>query len=193
MDFKKEIKDAIAIIKMDEDVMLSVSKRQHASWFGIGLFVVPMLLNLVFFSMSFPSGFGAIFQSFLLWSMIVPVAALLGTIFLISEVAKRLYKGQGDALEFFRAVSYVGIIYWLSLIPALFSGLGILNIGGLHNLVWMVTLIFVFAVSFKMLLKQHHLKQEDAVIVLLIGAFGYFVLQSVLGKMLVGRTYRFFY
>lgn len=193
MDFQREIKDAIAIVKLDEDVMLSVAKRKHASWFGVVLFVIPMVLNLIFFSMGFPSGFGAIFQSFLLWSMVVPVVALLGTIFLISEVARRMYKGKGDTPGFFGVVSYVGIVYWLSLIPSLLSGLGILSIGGLHNLVWLTTLILVFAVSFKMLVRHHRLKQEEVVVVLLIGGAGYFIFQYLLGRVLVGRSYRFFF
>jgi hypothetical protein len=193
MDIKKIFKDAVSVLKLDQNKMLEVSSDKSATIWGVIILAVPPLLNLLLTSLAFPSGFGVIFSRFLLWPILVPVLAVSATIILMSVLAVKAFKGQGSYINFFRTVSYAGIALWATIIPYLLAIFGLIDPVGLYNLVWLAALAWMVVVSYHMLLKYHKVTQQDAVIIIVIGVLGFFILRSILGEILVGSSYRFWY
>ncbi len=181
-----EVKDAICIVKMDKQKMIAVSTREKATIFGFAFFGVPLVLNLILGSFGFPSGFGAIFSSFLFWPISIPVIALLGVVFLMSIIAKSLFDGKGDHLQFFRPVAYSGVLLIVSVIPFLLSAFGVMHPYSIYNLIWLAQAALVFVVSYFMLIEHHKIDKKDVVIVLIVGVVGYFLLGGVLSSLLIG-------
>lgn len=191
--FVSQLEDAIAVLKLDKAKMEQISERKAATKWGIIIFVIPLVLNLIFASLNFPSGFGVIFSKFLLWPIVVPVLAVVGGIFLMSILAEKMFNAHGSHIGFFRTMSYSAIILWISVIPFLLAFLGIWDAFGLFNLVWVVAVIWILVVAYHMLLIHHKLNQKDAVVVLVAGVLGYFILKGILGRILVGTSYRLWY
>lgn len=196
MDLKSyvmsEIKDALAVLKFDKVKMAHVAGKSEATRNGIIILVVPVIFNIIFGSLSFPTGFSAIFTRFLIWPLLIPVLAFAGMVFGVSFVARKYFHGVGHDIGFFRVLSYASIISWVSIPVALLSIVGIFDIFNLLSLINLAVVVMVFAVGYHMLLDYHKVHKDDAVKVIVIGIIGYFVLQYILGKILVGDVYRYF-
>lgn len=190
---KVQIMDAFAILRLNRTKMAEVSARPSAVKWGIMFLAVPPIVNLLLSTAVFSSGFGVIFSRFLFWPVIVPILAIVGCVFLMSIVAEKGFKGCGDHVGFFKVLSYSGIILWALIVPFLLAVLGMLDVFGLFNLVLVVSVFWMFAVSYHMLIIHHKLKSQDAIAVIVIGVIGYFILRGVLGSIFVGRMYRMWY
>jgi len=196
MDLKSyvisEAKEALAILKFDKVKMAHIAAKPEATRNGIIILLVPAFFNIVFGAMSFPSGFSAIFSRFLVWPLLIPVFAFVGMVFGVSYVARKYFHGVGHDVGFFRVLSYASIVSWVSIPVALLSILGIFDIFNLLNLIDLAVIIVVFSVAYHMLLDYHKVHKDDALKVIIIGVIGYFVLQWMFGKILVGDVYRYF-
>ena len=188
-----QVKDAISILKLDKVKMQEVAARNDATKWGIIILVVPTVLNVVLASLNFPSGFSVIFSRFLLWPLLVPLFAMVGSIVVMSFVAQKFFKGQGSHIGFFRTIAYSSVVLWVTVIPFILALLGFFDAFGLYNLIWVVAVIWMFVVSYQMLLIHHKLTQENAAIVIVAGIVGYFLLRYLFGELLVGSSYRIFY
>ncbi|MDP2642300.1 MAG: hypothetical protein Q8P62_00465 [Candidatus Peregrinibacteria bacterium] len=187
-----EAKNAMAILKFDKVIMAHVAGKSDATRNGIIILVVPAVFNIIFGSLSFPSGFSSIFSRFLVWPLLIPVFAFVGMIFGVSYVARKYFHGVGNDIGFFRVLSYAGIVSWLSIPVAVLSVIGVFDIFKLLSIINLAVVIVVFAVCYHLLLDYHKVHKDDAVKVIAIGVVGYFVLQWILGKILVGSVYRYF-
>ncbi len=196
MDLKSyvisEAKDALAILKFDKVKMAHVAGKAEATRNGIIILLVPALFNILFGAMSFPSGFSAIFSRFLVWPLLIPVFAFVGMVFGVSYVARKYFHGVGHDIGFFRVLSYASIVSWVSIPVAILSMIGIFDIFNLLSLINLAVVIVVFAVAYHMLLDYHKVHKDDALKIMVIGIIGYFVLQWIFGKILVGDVYRYF-
>ncbi|MDH5596627.1 MAG: YIP1 family protein [Candidatus Peregrinibacteria bacterium] len=92
------------------------------------------------------------------------VMAIIG-IYVISLIAKSLFKGHSKHDAFFRAMGYAYIVTWLGIVPAL----GI--IGG----IWSLVLLF------SLLKSVHKLSSGAAVGTILVSILAFFVLGLILG------------
>lgn len=189
----EELKDAISILKLDKTKMSAVAGRRSATKWGIIMLAAPPVVNLFLSSFMFPSGFGAIFSRFLFWPMIVPVASLVVAIFAMSIIGEKVFRGGADHIGFFRVLSYASVFLWLSVLPFLFDAIDIFEVSGLYNLIWSVGVIWILVVAYHMLISHQKLSQRDAAISLFGGIVAYFIAQYILGRILVGRYYKFFY
>jgi len=196
MDLKNyvisEAKDALAILKFDKVKMAHVAQKTEATRNGVIILLVPAVFNIIFGAMSFPSGFSAIFSRFLIWPLLIPVFAFAGMVFGVSYVARKYFHGVGHDIGFFRVLAYASVVSWVSIPVALLSIVGIFDIFNLLSLINLALIIVVFAVAYHMLLDYHKVHKDDAVKVIVIGVIGYFVLQWIFGKILVGDVYRYF-
>lgn len=186
-----QIKNAVSILRLNKEKMLEVSQNKNATIWGIAFLVLPVIINLILMAVSFPSGFGVIFSRFMLWPMLVPVISIAGSVFLMSFLAEKFFKGVKDHLGFFRTVSYAGIALWASIIPFLLFG--ILDQIGLFNLIMIAVGVWMLAVSYHMLLIQHKIKPNEAMIVIVGGVIGYLILTRILGLLLIGDSFRMWY
>lgn len=186
------IKESIQVLKLDQSAISKVAADKSATVVGVVILVVPVLLNLIFSSLLFPSGFGAIFQRFVFWSMVVPFLALVGATFAVVFLMNKLYKVNPEYPEFFRIISHAAIILWLSFLPFLIDFIGIFASGGLYNILWFGGLAWIFVVAYKVFNSRYHQNAQNSAI--LVGAFVliYLLVQNILGQLLVGSYYNIF-
>lgn len=186
-------KNLVSVLKLDKEAMLKVASDSGATKWGILILLGPPVINLILSSFAFPSGFGVMFSRIMFWPMLIPAISVVGAIFLMSEVAVRFFGGVGRSVGFFRVVSYSAVVLWVSVVPYLLALFGILDPTGLYNLIWLVGVIWIFVVSYQMLQFHHKLTSKDAGTVVAIGVLGYLLFRNILGRILVGSYYRFWY
>ncbi|MEK7672946.1 MAG: YIP1 family protein [Patescibacteria group bacterium] len=188
-----QIKEAMDVLMLDKEKMASVSNKSDATKWGIIILVVPPLLNLILSALSFPSGLNAIFTGLVFWSMVVPTVSLVATMFLMSFVAQKYFKGGDGHKQFFNVLAYASVVFWLTPIAFLIDLVGIMDASGLLNLISTVGLVWVFVVAYNYLVHIRKVTQKDATLVVLGGVFSYFLLQYILGRVLIGKYYKLFY
>lgn len=188
-----QVKDAVAVLKLDKIKIASVAERVDAVKWGIVILALPPLINVVLSSLLFPTGFNAIFTKVVFWTMVIPSLSLVATIFSMSFFAERFFKTGNFHWQLFRVLAYASIILWLSPVAFLLDILGIADAERLFNFIWSVGIIGVFVVAYTFLVHQKHLAQKDATLIVLGGVAAYYIFQMILGNVLVGRYYRIFY
>lgn len=186
----KELQDGIEILKFKNPVIAEVASRPSAKKWGIIILAVPPIVNLILSSMLFPSGFGSLFSRFLFWPMVIPTLSLVAAIFVMSFGAERLFQSKHDHWAFFKVLSYASVFLWLSIVPFVLALTGLIDPSNLSDLVWLVGLIWIFAVAYHLFLDWGKLSQQNAIIVLVLGFVAFSLVQSILGKVLVGGYYR---
>lgn len=187
-----EIKDAIAILKLDETKVSAVMNRKNATLYGIGILFFPAVVNLFLSVIVFPSGLGAIFSKFLLWPILIPAVSLVCSIFLINFVAEKVFRVKADYIGFFKVAAYSSIVLWATILPFLLDVIGISLGYGFYNVLWVSGILFILLVIFQFLMKEYKLSRKDAGICIAIGFIAYFLFNLILGKILVGSYYRIF-
>lgn len=185
--------DAIAVLKLENSKMVEIAGRKEATKWGIVILVVPPVANFILAALNFSSGIGVIFSRFLLWPIFIPVLSIVGTTFLISFVAKSMFKGAGNHIAFFNVIAYSGAVLWITIIPFFLAFLGFLDAFGLFNLISIASAIWMLVVTYRMLMIHHKLNQQDATVTIVAGIIGFAILKSLLGGILVGDSYRFWY
>ena len=193
MEFSNLKKDITAVLKLDKIAFSRVAGDKSATFIGLILILGPPVINLLLASFAFPSGFGVIFSRFMLWPMMVPALAVVGAVYGMSQVARRYFKGAGNDGGFFRVVSYAAAVLWLSIVPFILALFGVLEPIGIFNLIWLVGMVWIFVVAYNMLQYHHRLNDKDAVTVAAIGVIGYLALKWLLGAILVGSSFRFWF
>jgi len=186
-----EVKDAIKIIRLDKPKMTEISKKSSATKMAVIFLVVPFVVNLIFATLSFPSGFGAMFSGFFLWPIFIPVVSIVAMIFCMSIVAKKFFKGTGNDIEVFRTLSYpAAAILALDMVPFLLMLLIGFNAYSLANLINICAMAWTLVVGYYFLPESHKLNQQNLIIVLVIGGITYFIIGYLLGAILMPGTYR---
>ena len=184
-----QIKDAVAILRLDKEKIASVATRSDATKWGIIILAVAPLFNVLLSSLVFSSGYSEIFRQVVLWKMLIPSMALVGSIFAMSFVAERFFKAGNFHIQFFNVLAYASIVLWLSSISFLLDFIGLIYAGRLFDLLWSVGLIAILVVAYTFLVHYKHLAQKDAALTIVGGVLAYFLLQQILGNVLVGRNY----
>lgn len=187
------IRESIEVLRLNKAVIRKLAEDKSASFSGMVVLVVPALLNLVFASLLFPSKFGAIFQHFLFWSMLIPFITLIAVSFVVPVVAAKVFYVKADYRAFFRVISHAGIILWLSFIPFLVDFLGLFAAESFYNLIWFCGLAWILVVAYNFFVDNFRLNHQNSLILLSIFILLYFFFQYVLGKFLVGSYYGIFY
>lgn len=188
-----EIKDGIKILKFDKPMMAAVANRPSAKKWGFIILAVPPILNLLLSSMLFPSGFSSLFTRFAFWPMIIPSIAMVGAIFAMSYAGERMFDSKHGHWAFFKVLAYSSVFLWLSAAPFILALTGLVNPSGLFDLIWLVGIVWMFAVAYHLFLEWGKLSQQNAVITVIIGVVCYAVFQFILGRILIGDYYRMFY
>lgn len=193
MNIVNEIKDAVAVLKLDRVKMAEIAKNKESTLVGVGILVVPAVLNLILVSLSYDSGFGSAFSKYLLWPILIPVLSFVATIFLVSLVAEKFFHGGKDHLGFFRIMAYASIVLWVNVLPFLmgFIGMGI-DAYSLFNLVGLAGNIYLLYVLYYVLMEHHKLNKERAVYAIIVAFFISIMASSILGNVLIGSAYRFY-
>ncbi len=193
MNYKDKIKDLFSVLKLEEAGLKKVSQDKFATIAGIVILMFPPVVNVLLALNTFPSGFGVMFQKFMMWPMFIPVFSIICVIFLMSFVANKFFNGIKDYIGFFRTISYSSAVLFVTIIPFILALFDVVDPIGFFNLIWIISACEMFLVSYKMLLIHHKLSKQDATYVIIVGVIGYFIVRNMLGEFLVGDVYRFWY
>lgn len=191
--FINEFKKAVDTAKMKMHVLESVAKSSESTKWGLIFFGVPVFVNLFLATVTFPSGFSAIFSRFLIWPLMIPVLSISISVFAVGYIAKRFFEAKGEIIWLFRLVSYVSIVLWLTMVFFFIGVLGIFDSFGPYSLIWIVNLVLIFNASEKAFVSLFGLNKKDSLILAVLIVVGFFVFKAILGNILVGGSYRMVY
>lgn len=189
INIQKEFKDAIEILKLNKAKMGEVASRESATKVGAAVIVLPVLVNWVLYTLTFPSRFFVFFKSFTYGKFLVVALSSVAMIFLLSYVAKQFFKGKGDHVRFFRILAYASVLTWVSIIPHLFIFVPFWTFGSLFGFISSAATIWLLVVAHKALIEEHKLSSENAILALLVGAISWWIVGSILGNIFLGSHY----
>lgn len=186
MKIKTIITDAIAVSKMDKVTIEKVANSKKSLEYGLYILLVPFVLNIGLAALNSTTFFSLQARMFLL-----PLLSVVGVIFLLSFAAQLLFKKKGNHTAFFRVLSYATIFSWLSVIPVLLNVIGLGDFFNLFNDVYLVACLVVLVVAYQLLMSSYHLSKDRALMLVFGGFVMFFVLEGILGSVLIGRFYSF--
>ena len=176
-NYKKELKEALDIALFKKPAMHAVAAEKGKTTFGYYIIIAGALLGVIG-QQIFPAFFkpGLIFS--LVMGIMQVIMAVVG-IYVLSYIAKKLFKGHAQHDQFFRVTAYGMIIMWLGLIPQLSIISGI----------WGLLLVFVI------LKTVHKLTTGGAVGSILVAIIALwiisYILSPVYGKFGMGSMMNF--
>lgn len=116
-DIKKELQDAWGVATLQDKTIQAVAKDKNKTKFAFGIIIVSALLVLVGGQI-----FPFFFKPTLSYGISTAIFQIIGSIisiYVISFIAKVLFKGSAEHNEFFRVMGYGMIVAWIGLIPQL--------------------------------------------------------------------------
>ncbi len=161
-----ELKTALRIVLLKHADIQAVAADKSKNKFAYGIIIAGALLTFIsqklFFGSLISLGYG-------LKSALVQIILMIAGIYIISFLAKKLFKGQASHEEFFRVAAYSSILSWLViLMPLAFWIFGLITGSGLIGLVSLVLMVWSFVVLFVILRTVHKLTQGGAAAILAI-------------------------
>lgn len=189
----KDLQDAIEIIKLNRHKFEQVYAGGSNIFPALVILFLPPVVNLVLSSLLFPSGLGSLFSAVVFWPMMIPLLSLGGSIFALYFLLEKWFAFKVDLRGFFKVLAYGSVLLWLSIIPFLLDLIGVFAVSVLFNAVWMIGLIWFFVVAYNFLVSHLKIPQRDLLISMVVFIASYFLIQSILGRLLVGGYYRIFY
>lgn len=187
MPIVAEVKDAIEILKLNKVKMAEIAAKPAATKWGWIILAIPIVVNLVLMFVRLPSGIMDFLSSYLLWTILIPVASFVGMIFIIDIVASKMFNAKSDFWGLFRVLAYASIVMWVTILPWLLMGS---NLYSLFNLLNLAAGIWCLVVTYKMLMEHYKLNQQNTVVALVVSIVGYLLVQYILGSVLIGPGYR---
>ena len=162
IDYKKELKEALDVALFKQPVMHTVAADKNKTKFAYIIIIIGAILGII--GQQLLSG---IFRPGLLFSVVMGVLqvvmAVVG-IYVISFIAKKLFKGQAEHDQFFRVSAYGMIIMWLSLIPQISIITGI----------WELILLYVILKAI------HKLTTGNAVLTIVVAVIVLWIFSAIL-------------
>lgn len=182
------VKDGIAILKLDKSKMSQVAGDENATVWAFVILVVPFVVNVILSAIQ-----TTLFFSLQVKFLLIPVLSVIAAIFLMSFIAQMVFHAKGDHLAFFRVIAHAGVVMWAGIIPFILSLFGFDGSYAVFNLINLVAGIWMLVVTYNVLISYYRLNQQNAIITIVLGAIGAGIIQSILGRVLVGRFYRLMY
>lgn len=188
-----EIKQAWDVVLLRKSKFSEVYHSGENFFPAVVIFLLPPIVNLFLSSLMFPSGMGVIFSAVGFWPMIIPALCLFGSMVLMYIIVDKWLAIEIKWLGLFKLLAFASLPLWLSPVPFLLDLIGLASVSILFSAVWMFGVAWVFVVAYYFLRYQMKLSDRDLIITLVVSVLSYFVLQSLLGRILVGAYYRVFY
>ena len=182
------IKDGIAILKIDKAKMAEIAGRESATLWAFVILAVPFVLNVILSAIQ-----TTMFISLQIKFLIIPLLSVVVVIFLMSIVAQSVFHAKGDHMAFFRVLAHAGIVMWASVVPFVLSLFGVVDVFSIFNLINLVAGLWMLFVTYHVLLNYYKLSQQNAIITIVLGIVGAAIVQSILGRVLIGKFYRLMY
>lgn len=184
----KAFDDGLAVLKLDKIRMSALADDRAATTAGIVILLVPFALNAILSSVL--TG-----PFFFLYFRILLVSALMsfGAIFTLGLVAQHVFHSKGNMIGFFRVISHAGLLMIFTVVPFILGFFGSFNVFNLFNLISIVAELWILVIVYNVLLSHFKLTSQNAVIAIIISVVALAIIQSILGRILVGPFYGFVY
>lgn len=182
------VKDGISLLKLDKTKIQQVADNKSGTLWGIVILAVPLVVNFLL-SMIQTTMFWSIQLKFLL----IPTLTLVAGIFAMSLVAQIAFHSKGDHMAFFRVLAHASVAMWASIIPFILSLLGVLDVYSIYNLINLAAGVWMLVVTYFLLQSYYKLNQQNTVITLVVGVVAVSIIQSLLGRILIGAFYKYMY
>ncbi len=182
------IKDGLEILKLNKAKMSQVAGDNNATVWAFVILGVPLVANIVLAALQ-----TTLFLSMQIKLLLIPLISIVAVIFLMSIVAQQLFHAKGSHMAFFRVVAYAGLVTWLSVIPFILGFVGVADVYSIFNLVNLAAGIWMLVVTYHVLIDYYKLTQQNAIITIVLGIVGAAILQSILGRILIGQFYSLMY
>lgn len=162
MNYQTELKNALQIALLNKSVMHHVAGDKSKTKFGYYVIIAAAALGIIgqqlFLSFFRPT------LTFSLLNGIIQIVSVVVGIYVLSFVAKSIFKGQATHDQFFRVMAYGMIVTWLAILPqiAIISG------------IWGLVLIFVILTT------VHKLTAGGAIGTILVSVVAMLVVSMIL-------------
>jgi hypothetical protein len=173
IDWKKEIMNAIEILKMNKTKMHEIAKDEKATTVGLSFILVPQIISLIIAIVGAGGFMGYLHGSYILGGvanfgfvsfynigLILPFLFIYG----VHLVSTKFFQGKGDMWGYFRVVSYVFAASIISTLLLLIMTITSADLIGLANLVNWAIFIVALVVSYFWMMEGYHMTQQNAII-----------------------------
>lgn len=161
-----EVKTAVQVALLKAKDMHAVALDKNKNNYAYGIIAVAAVLSGL--GLKFFGGFFSPSWGYILGMMVYQAVASVVGIYVLSIVAKSIFKGQAHHDAFFRVMAFGMIVTWLSIIPALSI------IGG----IWGLVIVFV------VLKTIHKLTTGGAIGSILVSVLALGVVGMILGSVM---------
>ena len=165
MNIKTELQNALNIAILKKNVMHQVADDRSKTMFGYYVIIAAAILGAVGQQL-FPIFFRPSLTSSLLMAVVQVITTVIG-IYILSIIAKVIFKGQARHDQFFRVMAYGMVVMWIGVIPQLSI------IGG----IWGLVLMFVILTTI------HKLSAGGAIGTILVSILVGFVISLILSPL----------
>lgn len=179
IDWKKEVMNAIEILKLNKMKMQEVAKDNKATTVGLIFIIVPQIISLIIAVLFTGQFIGWIHGSYIL-GMITPFLFVYAAHF----TATKFFQGKGDLIAYFRVVSYTNIISVITIVIALLMYAGKIDLLGLASLIMLAIGIWMLIVSYHLLMENYHTTSQNTIIVLIIAFVAVSIIVLIINRIL---------
>ena len=165
MNIKTELQNALNIAILKKNVMHQVADDRSKTAFGYYVIIAAAILGAVGQQL-FPIFFKPAFTASLVMAVVQVISAVIG-IYILSFIAKSIFKGQARHDQFFRVMAYGMVVMWISVIPQL----------SIISGVWGLVLMFVILTTI------HKLSAGGAIGTILVSILVGFIISMILSPI----------
>ncbi|MBI4234790.1 hypothetical protein HY604_00655 [Candidatus Peregrinibacteria bacterium] len=189
--YKKYYSLAKSVLSLDRTVINAVSADDKLSRPAICIYLLPHVVNLLLGALIFPSGFGAIFNRFLTWSIFIPPLAMFGSIFLVFLLLTQYFKVKMRFEGIFRVVAFASIVIFSTMVPYILAVFGLLDPFFLFGFFWLISGLWMLFVLNTYLKSLHGLDQNKVLIAIACAILTFWLLNRIFGNLFIGVSYNF--
>lgn len=173
-------------MKLNKVKMAELAEKKETTVWAAIILAAPFVINLVLLLIR-----TTMFVSLQIKILLVPLLTTLAVIFLMSLVAQMLFHAKGDHIAFFRVLGHGSIIMVASIIPYILSILGVVDVMSIFNLINLAAGVWMLVVTYQVLMNYYKLNQQNAIVTIVLGIVGVFIINSILRRILLGPLYQY--
>jgi len=184
IDVVTAFKDAVSILKLDKIKMSEIYSKKSALTWALIILVGPFVLNAILISI-----FSSFVAGFYIKLALLPVLSLAASSFVMALIAQFGFKTKVDYLGLFKVMAYAALPMWAMVVFMILSFAGISGGVSLFSLIMWVSWVWMVIVAYNFLMSHFRVAQKNAMIICGASVVGFMIVQSVLGRILLGGFY----
>ncbi|MBU2524178.1 YIP1 family protein [Patescibacteria group bacterium] len=176
---EKLIPRILGLLKLDNRYMEEVMADKNATGTGFAILAVPVvslfLVEMLYLGEYFKfAGIGG--HLFVLLRVIFFVWAM-------NFIANNYFEGKGDMFKSFRAIAYSQILYWIPVILIVLTMLLGIDLSFWSIWAYRLAIIWGLVVAYKVFQIEYRLKEQDAIVCLVITIVASYIFQFIFSKI----------